>query len=303
MSGDRRAVPGEKGAYRAKRWARRRSWPSKQPAPTPSWEPSRDAVGPSHSPGDGADPPDRLQDFALRLSLTQEHERRRIAIGLHDQVGQALAVLKGQLDNLQTCVESPQITRSIAEMRALVTETIQATRALTFDLASPVLHQLGLEAALRGLGEQLQRQAGVRFRFLAGKPGQTTTEATNIIVYRCVRELLRNVADHADARHVTMRITASNGQLTAAVEDDGVGFEPLGIESSFGPSGHFGLYSIAEQLRLIGGRLEVESTPGSGTRVLVIVPLTPLKHSTIGPCRPGNVAVPPGSATARGGSP
>jgi signal transduction histidine kinase len=205
--------------------------------------------------------------------LSQEHERLRIAIGLHDQVGQALALLAGKLDELETPGGPPQHARAIAEMRALLARTIEATRALTFDLASPVLHQLGLEAALRGLGERLQRRHGVGFRFDAGRKRRPSSEATNVIVYRCVRELLRNVADHARARQATIRITAPRGRLAVTVEDDGVGFDPSGLGCGFGPGGRFGLYSIAEQLRLIGGRLDIDSVPGEGTRVVVAVPV------------------------------
>lgn len=255
--------------------ARQRSRPGKRPAPAPSREDGCEAAGPGENSKDKAASPDRLRDFALHLSLSQEHERLRIAIGLHDQVGQALALLNGKLDELQTSGGSPQSARAIAEMRALLTETIAATRTLTFDLASPVLHQLGLEAALRGLGERLQRQHGVRFHFEAGKKRRPSPEATNVIVYRCVRELLRNVADHAQARHATMRLTAPRDRLAVAVEDDGVGFDSSGLDRGFGPGGHFGLYSIAEQLRLIGGRLEIDSAPGRGTRAFVAVPIEP----------------------------
>ena len=272
MSGDCRAVAVEEAGHGADPSARQRCRPRKRPAPAPSRENSSKAAGPEGSPRDKVASPDRLRDFALHLSLTQEHERLRIAIGLHDQVGQALALLNGKLDALRTAEVSPHHARTIAEMRALLAETIAATRALTFDLASPVLHQLGLEAALRSLGERLQRQHGVRFRLVVGKKRKPSPEATNVIVHRCVRELLRNIGDHAQARQATMRITAPCGRLAVAVEDDGIGFDPSGLEGSFGPDGHFGLYSIAEQLRLIGGRLEIDSVPGKGTRAVVSVP-------------------------------
>ena len=273
MSRDCRATAVEEAAHRADPSARHRSRPRKRPAPTPSRESGCDAVGPEENPVDRVDSPDRLRDFALHLSLTQEHERLRIAIGLHDQVGQALALLNGKLDELETPGGAQKHTQAIAEMRALLARTIEATRALTFDLASPVLHQLGLEAGLRGLGERLQRQHGVRFRFDAGKKRKPSPEATNVIVYRCVRELLRNVADHAQARQAAIRITAPRGRLAVAVEDDGVGFDPSGLASRFGPGGRFGLHSIAEQLRLIGGRLEIDAAPGRGTRAVVSVPV------------------------------
>ncbi len=285
-------------AHRADPSAPHRSMPRRRPTPTPSRENSFDAAGHDHNPRDSVASPERLRDFALHLSLTQERERLRIAVGLHDQVGQNLALLKGKLEALQTSEDSPQNTRSIAEMCALVAQTIEATRTLTFDLASPLLHQLGLEAALRGLGERLQRRHGVRFRLEAGEPRKPSPEATKVIVYRCVRELLRNIADHAQARHATMRITESRGQLAVAVEDDGVGFDPSGLEGSFSPSGRFGLYSIAEQLRLIGGRLEIDSAPGGGTRAVVVVPVEPGAEQA--DCR-RDAVVAPGSETTQGG--
>jgi signal transduction histidine kinase len=105
----------------------------------------------------------RQRETDARVALAEERERRRIARGLHDEVGQVLALVQGKLSELKGTDISPRRAQEIELLRGLISDTILATRALTFELASPALYELGLGPALRSLGQELLARHGVRF--------------------------------------------------------------------------------------------------------------------------------------------
>lgn len=213
-----------------------------------------------------------LGSLATRLMLVEENERRRIARGLHDDIGHTLALAKLRVGQLQEGTESTSESPKIRDVHELLNKAIESLRSLTFELGSPVLYELGFQAALRSIGEELEHGHGIRFRFRAEQPGSPDGESA-ILLYRIVRELFKNVATHAQASCVALSVETTDERVRIAVEDDGVGFDCTGAGERFGPSGGFGLFSINEQLRVVGGALEIDSAPGRGTRVVIVAPL------------------------------
>lgn len=216
---------------------------------------------------------EKLQALTIELSLAEERERRRIAMGLHDDVGQVLALAKIKLSELLQTESSGESTRLIKEIRGLIDHMIKTIRLLTFELSSPVLYSLGLDAALEQLTGQLQRQTGIRCYFKSDRQSRPQSDQTSVVLYRIVRELIRNTEKHAQARQVRVEIARVGDQVHITVEDDGVGFDTSGVGRGVSATGQFGIFSIQEQLKQLGGRLELESIPGQGTRVLVVAPL------------------------------
>ncbi|MCZ6490266.1 MAG: PAS domain S-box protein [Acidobacteria bacterium] len=216
---------------------------------------------------------ERLQALTLEVALAEERERRRIATGLHDDIGQVLAMAKMKLGELQESELSSEGCRHLEEIRKLIDLTIRASRSLTFELSSPILYTLGLEAALRHLGEQMERQDGIRCHFETDNQPKPLCNEANVVLYRTVRELVRNVEKHAHAHQVKIAVARVGDQIHISVEDDGVGFDASRIGQGVLPSGRFGLFSICEQLKQMGGWLEGESVPGQGTRIVVVAPL------------------------------
>jgi signal transduction histidine kinase len=234
----------------------------------------RPDAGSSHDPIENAQA--RLRRIDVRVALAEERERRRIARGLHDEVGQVLALVQGKLSELKGTDISPRRAQEIELLRGLISDTILATRALTFELASPALYELGLGPALRSLGQELLARHGVRFHLeVQNEQKRVPEEDALVILYRCSRELLRNVLDHAQASNVWMRLTMRPHEIALSVEDDGVGFEPLKCSAAFGPGGHYGLQSVREQLAGLGGRFKIAASPGSGTRIMMAIPTHP----------------------------
>jgi len=224
---------------------------------------------------------ERLSSLALELSLVEERQRRHIAMELQDQIGQTLAYCKAKLEKLrETHSETHSLNskkESIDEINALIIQMIQDTKLLTSQISTPILYEEGFEAAVKWLGDQFQKQHGLAFRFEEdGKPKPMIDE-TRILLYQAVRELLINVAKHARARNVKVSVWRDYKHVLINVEDDGVGFDIQKIEPYTDKTGGFGLFSIHERLKYLGGDFKVESKPGHGTRFTLIVPLIHVK--------------------------
>ncbi len=215
---------------------------------------------------------ERLKSLASAVVLAEERERRRIGAGLHDDVGQTLAIVKVKLGELRGSAAASESAQKIEEIRSLLDQAIRSTRTLTFELSSPVLYELGLAAALQELGERMERRNGIQFHFRADRWRDPGSEVA-IVLYRSVRELLFNVVKHARASHVRMAIDAPSDQVRIVIEDDGVGIAAAG--QVFDDSGGFGLFTVREQLIYAGGRMEIDSSPGEGTRVRLFAPSMP----------------------------
>jgi PAS domain S-box-containing protein len=215
---------------------------------------------------------ERLKSLASAVVLAEERERRRIGAGLHDDVGQTLAIVKIKLGELRGSAAESGSAQKLEEIRDLLDQAIRSTRTLTFELSSPVLYELGLAAALQELGERMERRGGIRFHFRADRWRDPGAELA-IVLYWSVRELLFNVVKHARASHVRMAIDASSDQVRIVIEDDGVGIAAAG--QVFDDSGGFGLFTVREQLIHAGGRMEIDSSPGEGTRVRLFAPSLP----------------------------
>jgi PAS domain S-box-containing protein len=215
---------------------------------------------------------EQLRSMATQLLLAEERERRRIASGLHDRIGQSLAVSKLKLGQLAAELPAEAATQ-LGQVRDLIDETIRDTRTLTFELSPPVLYELGLGAALEWLGERLQQQHGLRVE-LAGSPRSLKVRGDlGVLLFQTVRELLMNVVKHARASVATVTAELADGHVRISVQDDGVGFSTEALEGQDGERGGFGLFNVREHLGQVGGQLEVDSRPGAGTRASIVVPV------------------------------
>ncbi len=214
-----------------------------------------------------------LASLAAKLALSGERERRRIASGLHDHVGSLLATARLHLAELAIRDDDPDSARVVEAVRALLDEAIRATRSMTFELGSPVLRELGLDAALEQLCEDLGRRNGLRIRFASDDGAKPLDEDAGILIFQAARESLFNVIKHARARTATVTARRVAAAVRVEVADDGVGFDPLAVRVNRGPEGGYGLLSAGEGLRGVGGRLEIESRPGRGTRVVLTAPV------------------------------
>lgn len=199
----------------------------------------------------------------------QEDERRRLARELHDGIGQNLTALKHRLVQLEDELPAAQRERLHAAIE-LCGDTLEDTREMSRLLRPPMLDDLGLDPALRWLARSAGEAAGIDVELeideLPALDGDLQT-----LLFRVAQEALNNIAKHARARHVLVRLVARGGSLQLQVVDDGRGCDP---ETAL-RSGGSGLGGMRERLGLYGGRLQLHSAEGEGTRLRATVPLDP----------------------------
>jgi signal transduction histidine kinase len=194
-----------------------------------------------------------------------EEERRRIAADIHDDPVQKLVALKMRLELLAKA--NPHLEDAVAA-KDVVLVAIRSLRHLLFDLRPPVLDEQGLGPALRSFLEH----SDATFRWTVedeierGIPAQS-----RVILYRIAQETLTNARKHAQADHVRVRLSESDGGVAMEIVDDGVGFEPM--QGVVAAPGHMGLAAIRERAETAGGRCELHSLPGQGTTLDVWLPL------------------------------
>jgi len=225
----------------------------------------------------------RLRDFASEMSLTEERQRRRIAIELHDQVTQNLILFKINLGELRGKDLPGELIKPLDEVYKNLDQIIGDMRSLTFDLGSPTLYELGLEAAVREyLNEEIQRKRGIKTEFEDDAQPKPLDDDVCALLYRAVRELLVNVVKHAQAERVQVSICKDNDNIRINVVDDGVGFKPPAEGLGSGKTAGFGLFSIRERLSYLGGSIDIESKPGEGTQITLVAPIKCGKNDLIG---------------------
>jgi PAS domain S-box-containing protein len=218
----------------------------------------------------------RLRALASELTLTEERERRNIALDLHDHVGQSLAVMRMQLAVAQKESGGRKVATILDEVSNSLHTAIQDTRNVISDLSSPLINELGLAAALsEWLKERIGEHYGLETQFIDNGEPKPLGADTEAILFRSVRELLTNVVKHANANRVSISLQRRGSAIQIVVEDDGVGLTDGRHSEKNNTESGFGLFSIKERMSDLGGSLEIESHPGRGVRAILTAPLEP----------------------------
>lgn len=216
-----------------------------------------------------------LQLMTSKIALVEEQERRRIANDIHDHIGQSLALAKLRLGLLREKI-SDQQRAELDEVRNILSKTIAQVRSLTFELSPTVLYELGLGAAIEWLIEQ-RAECGVSLSFRNEAPDLSLRREMQITLFQAIRELVANVIKHAAAHSCVIGLSQRDQTVIVQVEDDGIGFDPDVVMARRPRDNSLGLFSVQERLAHLRGRVHIDSAPGRGTRVQLVVPLRPRK--------------------------
>ena len=215
----------------------------------------------------------RLRQLASELTLSDERQRREIAVNLHDHIIQEFAFIKLRIQQFRGDAVFCGFERNLEDILALLEGAIQQTRQLTFEISAPILYELGLTAALEWLSEQYEKRHALKIRLKLQSVPQTLPEAIRVTLFKCVQELLTNVVKYAHAGAATITLKCGNHELWIEVADDGQGFDVNSLSALRDPNRGFGLFSIRERLKNFGGEMTLHSTPGKGTSVRLAVRL------------------------------
>jgi signal transduction histidine kinase len=216
----------------------------------------------------------QLRSLVSELSLTEERERHRIATELQERINQSLAISKIKLDALRHTISGKELNRALDEICTTLGKSIGDVRSLVFDVSSPILYELGFETAVADwLTTEISQKHAIATEFEDDGQKKPLDKDIRVLLFRDVRELLTNVVNHAQAKKVKVSVLRVNDQIRVIVEDDGIGFDPSEVASRTGSKAGFGLFSIRVRLVELGGRLEIESTVGQGSKITMTAPL------------------------------
>lgn len=209
--------------------------------------------------------------LSRRVLEAQETERRRVAMELHDELGQALTAIK---INLQVGERFRHQTTSElnAENIRIVDEALLQMRRLAYGLRPSMLDDLGLASALRWMAEQTAQRSGLVIRFEPDVREVRLAPEIEIAVFRIAQEALTNIVRHAHARNVQMTLQYEGDVLVLDVQDDGCGFDLAAMRARAAAGGSMGVLGMEERATLIGAELRIESTAGQGSRLRLRCP-------------------------------
>jgi signal transduction histidine kinase len=213
---------------------------------------------------------EQLRTLAGDLEAAEDRERRQLALDLHDDLGQTLAAARIRLANL--CNDDRDEVRATATVVAeLIDRADHSIRSLAAQLAPDALRESGLVAALHWLGEEIERTFKLRISVFDDAQPKPLAHESGMILYRAVRELLINVAKHAQTDSAIVETVRQGENIVITVSDGGIGYDAADRPEGTNPG--LGLISIRERLSLIGGSADFRSATGSGTISVLRAPL------------------------------
>jgi PAS domain S-box-containing protein len=217
----------------------------------------------------------QLRSLVQELARAETREQSRLAEILHDHVQQTLVAADLNLARLARKSPDAETTSAIANVAGFIHESLRATRNLARDFNPGILKAEGLRAALIWQAEVMKEEFGLSVRIEDMTEVDPRSYEECALLFRAVRELLFNVIKHAKTKEARLRLTRQpDGDLSIEVADGGIGFDPASMS---GPEAgnHNGILRIRERIQALGGRFQIQSQPGNGTTVLLIVPVEP----------------------------
>jgi two-component system, NarL family, sensor kinase len=215
---------------------------------------------------------ERARLFARSARLGAVEERNRLAREIHDTLAQSLTATTLQLESADALLDagsSPEKAREpLLRALSLTQSNLEEARRSVLDLRAAPLEGRSLSRALRVLVERWEAETGTAARYRAINGGRPLPPRVEVALYRICQEALTNVARHAEAGRADVQLVATPGQIRLVVEDDGRGFDVSNM-----PEDRHGLVGMNERAKMLGGRLEIWSNPGAGTRIEATVPL------------------------------
>jgi ligand-binding sensor domain-containing protein/signal transduction histidine kinase len=211
------------------------------------------------------------EEFSRRLIEYQEGERKRIAGELHDSIGQSLAIIKNHaLFGLSVSPDLEDAREQLDHISAHSAQAIDEVKDIAYNLRPYLLDRLGLTKAIASMLDKVAYSSDITFASDLAPIDDLFSKESEIHLYRIVQESISNIVKHAAATEVDISIKQEAGMLTISIRDDGKGFR---VEPAEGHRSGFGLIGIAERARMLGAKLAIQSAPGKGTLITIVIPV------------------------------
>jgi len=210
----------------------------------------------------------RLAQFAQHLQSAIENERAAIAREIHDDIGGSLAAVKLDLSWVARHSPSAEVQSHLSAAGDMLQHAIGASQRIMMNLRPAILDQ-GLVPAIQWLAESFQRRAGVRTSLTANHENLRAGKAVELTAYRTAQEALTNISKYAQCSEVRIDLSDAEGVLTLEISDDGRGISPAELQKGEA----FGIRGLKERAKVVGGWLDISTGQGTGTTVILSVPL------------------------------
>src|SRR5690606_7827247 len=218
----------------------------------------------------------QVRALASRLTIAEQEERTRVAQVLHDDLQQRLYGARYKLEAIRHRASGNRgavdALEPLQDVGRWLDAAVEQMRRLTVDLSPPVLEGEGLSEALVWLVEQMRDLHGLEVSLRTQKTHKVRQQDQRVMVFQIVRELLFNVVKHAGVTKAEIRISEQDGSGRIEVCDEGIGFDPAVLNAEYAGGG-YGLPHLRERVGLFGGRLELDTAPGQGARVRILLPM------------------------------
>ena len=215
-----------------------------------------------------------LKRLSSDLILVEEEQRRHLAIVLHDHLGQSLAMAKIKMAGVLKSVKDTDLHTKLEAINRDIADAVKQTRSITYELSPPVLHELGLIEALEWRLEKVKLENNIVTSYKHNLKNIRLRSEQEVILFRSVDEILKNVIKHSEATNVSITAEATRYSFSVCVADNGKGFDTSILTPEFRRSDSFGIFSIKERIEYLGGVLDIQSEPGGGTMVILNVPVS-----------------------------
>ncbi len=217
---------------------------------------------------------ERLKALSQQLMQVQENERRHIAHDLHDEIGQALTVVKMNLQTMQRLADTSAIAIPLKDSSTVIDQTLQHVRDLSLDLRPSLLDDLGLVPAVRWYLSRQAERTGWNIDVEVDESLPPPPQTVAIACFRVMQEAVTNIMRHSNATSVSVSLRQHEGDLLLVVRDNGVGFDVQHALDKAARGQSMGLLGMQERIRFLNGSISIESDPGHGTDVRVRIPVS-----------------------------
>jgi len=217
-----------------------------------------------------------LQALSEHAINALEEERRRIALTLHDDTGQALSMLIINLERLENQIsgEEIELKEKLVTTRKLAQQSLANLRMIVYGLRPTILDDLGLVPAIRWYARTNLEEVGIMVELHTNGEVEPLSPQLKSTLFRIAQEAINNIVKHSKAKQVEIKLSQCEKNIQLEVQDDGEGFDLTIVRQEALRLQHLGLLGIQERAELAGGEVQLRSVPGSGTRILVKVPFS-----------------------------
>ncbi len=210
-----------------------------------------------------------LQRLTVELSLIEEKQKKEIAANIHDHLSQSLVISKMRISDLERRAELENIQEDLIFIKDHISNALENSRRITYDLSPPVLYQLGIIDALAWFAGDTENKYGIKFEFNTNTSTIKLNEFKSILLFRCIQEAVTNTIKYANASLITLNLIKDEETITVILTDNGKGFDTSKLSNNVNSGSGFGLFAVKERIKNMNGELFITSELNIGTKIKI----------------------------------